>query len=174
MLAEIAGADVGAEQQGCRCSARSGRLMILKQGRFAGPVDPDHGDLLLPPDRAGEAAEHLFLLVRPAVCQTLPRSSRCRTSSPLRGGTGKSKRDGPLLGRQFDPFDLVDLLDPRLDLGGMGGPGGEAGDELLFLGQHLLLPAVAGQQLFAADLPLLQVEIVVAAVGGDRCGWPPR
>jgi len=49
----------------------------------------------------------------------------------------------------------------------MGGAGGEAGDELLLLGQHLLLPPVAGQQLVAADLPLLQIEIVVAAVGGD-------
>ncbi len=49
----------------------------------------------------------------------------------------------------------------------MRGAGGKAGDELLLLGQHLLLAAVAGQQLLAADLPLAQVEIVVAAVGGD-------
>ncbi len=48
----------------------------------------------------------------------------------------------------------------------MGGPGGEAGDELLLLGEHLLLAAEAGLELLPADLPLPQVEVEVAAVGG--------
>ncbi|OPZ57390.1 MAG: hypothetical protein BWY87_01642 [Deltaproteobacteria bacterium ADurb.Bin510] len=49
----------------------------------------------------------------------------------------------------------------------MRSAGGETGDELLFLGQHVLLAAVAGQQLLAPDLALALVEVVVAAIGRD-------
>ena len=89
MLAEIAGADAGAEI----------RLPVvgsvwpaddLEEGRFAGAVDADHGDLLLPPDRAGDAAEDRFLLARRAAARPCRGPSSCTTSSPLRGGSANS------------------------------------------------------------------------------------
>jgi hypothetical protein len=81
---------------------------------------------------------------------------------------GKVEPEGALLSRNLDPFDLGNLLDPRLHLGGVRRARRETGDELLLLGEHLLLAAVAGQQLLTPDFPFLQVEVVVAAVGGDR------
>ncbi len=82
------------------------------------------------------------------------------------GRFGKLELDEPLLGRQFDPLDLLQLLDPRLHLGGVTHPRPEAGNEILLFGKHLLLAPVTGQQLFPPDFPLAQVKIIVAAVGG--------
>ena len=50
----------------------------------------------------------------------------------------------------------------------MRGAGGEAGDELFFLGEHLLLLAVRGDVLIAADLTLAKIKFVIAAVSRDR------
>ena len=166
MLAEIAGIDVGPQVQAAGRRLRLAR-QHLQEGGFAGAVDADHGDLLLAPDHPGDPAEDRFLApvgTGPDLAEAVEPDHVVAAARRL----GELEFDGPLLGRDLDPLDLGDLLDPRLHLGGMGCPRREAGDELLFLGEHLLLAAVAGQKLLAPDLPFPEVEIVVAAVGGDR------
>ncbi len=173
VLAEVADVDVGPDRD-----AAGGRLGLagqhLEKGGFAGAVHADHGDLLLPPDHAARRRRRPIFWPPSGRGQTLPRLSRRHHIITAARRLGKLEPDDLLLRRQLDALDLLDLLHPRLHLGGMGGAGGEAGDELLLLGQHLLLAAVAGQQLLAPDLPFAQVKVVVAAVGGDGAGWPPR
>ena len=165
MLGEIPGIDVGPQIQTPGRRFRLAR-QHLQEGGFAGAIDADHGDLLLAPDRPRDAAEdRLFSPVGtgPDLAQGLDPGHIVAAARRL----GKLEFDGPLLRRDLDPLDLGNLLDPGLDLGGMGSPGRETGDELLFLGEHLLLAAVAGQKLLAPDFPFPQVKVVVAAVGGD-------
>ena len=57
MLAEITGGDAGADHH-LPLGRVGGAGDDLQKGRFAGTVDPDHGDLLKPPDGSGKAAEH--------------------------------------------------------------------------------------------------------------------
>src|SRR5690606_31029207 len=69
--------------------------------------------------------------------------------------------------RRLELLDLVELLDPRLDLGGAPGLGLEALDEADLLGQHRLLALVLGLLLGLAERALLLVEVEVARIGGE-------
>jgi hypothetical protein len=71
-----------------------------------------------------------------------------------------------LLG-ELDLLDLVERLHAALDLRGLGGVGREAVDEPLLLGEHGLLPRVAGLAVGLADGALALVVIVVTGVDGD-------
>ena len=164
MLAEIADLDVGAD--GHRAGGRLGLPgQHLEQGGLAGPVAAGEGDFFLPSNHARKAIEHLaggVVGLQPDFAKAIEPANVVTAAGRL----GKLEPHHPLLRRQLDPLDLLQLLDARLHLGGMGNPRPEAGDEVLLLGQHLLLAPVTGQQLFPADLPLAQVKIIVAAVGG--------
>ncbi|MPM63743.1 hypothetical protein SDC9_110625 [bioreactor metagenome] len=70
------------------------------------------------------------------------------------------------LRRKGDAIDLLQSLDARLHQGCVAGPGSELGDELLVLGKARLLAVEGGDELLTADLPLTQVEVIVAAVAG--------
>lgn len=63
-------------------------------------------------------------------------------------------------------FDLLHLLDARLDLRGVTGPRLEPIDEGLLFGQHRLLASELRRLLLLAQLVLLPVEVVVARVAG--------
>jgi len=165
VLTEIAPVDVGAD--GHRTGTGFGLAgQHLEEGRFAGAIHPGHGDLLAAPDQPGYAAEdRLFapFRSRPSLGQ-VPHQNHVVAAARR---FGEFETDGFLLRRQLDAFDLLQFLDPRLHLGRMGGAGREAGNEVFLLGQHLLLAAMAGQELFPADFPLPQVKIIIAAIGGD-------
>ena len=64
--------------------------------------------------------------------------------------------------RQLDLLDLLERLDPALDLRGLSGMGREAVDEPLLLGEHRLLARVGGLAVRFADRALALVEIVVS------------
>ena len=71
------------------------------------------------------------------------------------------------LGRDLDPLDLVELLDPALDLLGLGGLVAEAVDEDLGLLDLLALPAVRLAQALHPRGVLGDVVRVVAVVVGE-------
>ncbi len=70
--------------------------------------------------------------------------------------------------RRLDLFDLVELLDPALHLGGVRGTRLESLDELDFLGQHGLLALVLRLALFFGQGALLFVEVEIARIGDQR------
>ena len=72
--------------------------------------------------------------------------------------------NGPLVGRNLDAFDFLELLDAGLHLPGLGGLVAEAVDEGLQLFDAFALIAVGGFKLRAALVLLPQVGIVVAAI----------
>ena len=72
----------------------------------------------------------------------------------------------PLLGH-LQLFDLVELLDAALHLGGFGGVGFEAFDEALLFGEHGLLAGEGGLMIRFADDAFAFVEVIVAGVGDD-------
>jgi hypothetical protein len=70
--------------------------------------------------------------------------------------------------RRLDAFDLVELLHPALDLGGVRGARLELLDEVDFLGQHGLLALVLRLALLLAERALLFVEVEIARIGDQR------
>ena len=71
-------------------------------------------------------------------------------------------------------FDLLDLADALLSLGGLGGLVAELVDEDLHVGDVALLGGTLGAHLLQVVLALLEVAAVVAGVGGHatvfECG----
>ena len=63
-------------------------------------------------------------------------------------------------------FDLLDLADALLRLGGLGGLVAELVDEDLHVGDIALLGGTLGAHLLQVVLTLLEVAAVVAGVGG--------
>ena len=70
--------------------------------------------------------------------------------------------------RRLHPFDLLQLLDPALHLGGMRGARLEALDEADFLGEHRLLALELRLLLLLGQRALLLVELVIARIGRQR------
>ncbi len=133
----------------------------LQQRRLAGAVFPHHAPALAaanrevqsvvndpPAVRFGDVFEHRDLLAR----------ARRRPEVEV--------HDAPPF-RQLDLLDLVERLDPALDLCGLGGVGGKPVDEPLFLGQHRLLPGVRGFPVGVADPTLALIKVVVTGVHRD-------
>jgi hypothetical protein len=89
------------------------------------------------------------------------------TSSPERGGAAELELDGLAAPGRFHPLDLVQLLHPALDLGGVRGARLEALDELDLLGEHRLLALELRLALLLAQRTLLLVEIVIAGIGRE-------
>src|SRR5213076_644612 len=117
-----------------------------------------HGPALLAPHGEREAGVHDAAAVRLAQPDQLDHVvARARRRAELEAPLDDPPRLGDLL-------DLVELLEPALDLGGLGDVGLEPLDEPALLGQPRLLPRVLGLAARRLDLAHRLVEIVVAAV----------
>ena len=160
MLTEIGEPDIGPE-------ADRPRIMVdlpgqdLEKSRLAGAVDSDYGDLVAPAEQELDIAEN----ARAAVAFAHPLDPQ-DIAPRIRGGR-EGETDLLLLIGQFDQLQLVELLDPALDLSGLGGLGPKPFDEPHGLFDLRLLIVVGA---FFDGPPLrffLYIEAVVALIDLD-------
>src|SRR6266568_446127 len=110
VLTEVADLHIGADRHTTGCWFGLAR-QNLEKGRFAGAVNADNGDLVLTLHHAGNAVKNrLFLSVRrhPDLAQTFE-SGNVITAAR---GIVKIETYRSLFGRDLDPLDLFQFLDP--------------------------------------------------------------
>ena len=132
------------------------------QRRLAGAVRPDERDAVAALDHQVDVPQDHVLAVRLAHALELEHDA----ARALR--LGELEVDLLALGRDLDPLDLVEQLDPALDLLGLRRLVAEAVDEGLGLLDLLALAAVRLAQALHARRVLAQVVAVVAVVVGQR------
>ena len=125
----------------------------LQQRRFAGAVGAQHAPAFLAAHQEVQALiDRLGAVALVDVAQADDVVARARAGLEL-------ELHGLATPRRLDALDLVQLLDPALDLGGVGGARLEPLDEVDFLGEHRLLALELRLALLFAERPLLLVEI---------------
>ena len=134
----------------------------LEQRRLAGAVDAHDAPALAAPDMEVEALVDRALAI---AFVDLPQHHHVLAGA---GRRAELEVDLLLAARRLDLVDLVELLDPALHLRGVAGARLEALDEGDLLGQHRLLAVELRLHLLFAERALLLVELVVAAVAGER------
>ena len=163
MLGEVAHVEAGAEPDTALIRRRhSGDH--LEQSGFAGTVAAHDGPAFAAADGEREA-----FVDHPLAVSLVDVFDDGHLVAGARGHAEIEIDDLPLL-RHFQLFDLVQLLDAALHLGGFGGVGFEALNEALLLGEHGLLAGEGGLVIGFADDALALVEVVVAGVGDDFAG----
>ena len=131
----------------------------LDHGGFAGTVDAHEGETIAALDDQVAAGKHDVIAVG---FGDLP---KLRNNPAARFGLGKAEMDGLLFGRNLDPFDFLEFLDPALYLFRLGGLGAEAVDEGFQLLHAVLLIRVGGLKLSA---PLVLQHFVTAVTTGVK------
>ena len=163
VLGEIAHPDAGADADRALVG-RGGAGHQFQQRRLAGAVGAQHAPAFLAAHQEIEAfIDRLGAVALVDVAQADHVVARPRRAPEL-------ELDRLATARRLDAFDLVELLHPALDLGGVRGARLEPLDELDFLGQHGLLALVLRLALLFAERALLVVEIEIARIGDQRAG----
>ena len=156
-LGEDGDVDVGAP-----CDGPGRRLQLAgeqpDQRRLAGAVGADEADLAAPLDDEVDAGDDVGAVV--AARRALQLGAHARRA--LRGREGELGEQ-LLAGRDLDPVELLERLDPSLHLAGLGGLVAEALDEALRLGDHAL--RLSGRGLELGDAGLTGDDVL-----GERAG----
>ncbi len=128
------------------------------QRRLAGAVDTEHGDAVPPLDGERDPVEHASVtvaLVHALELQDVPaRPGRYR----------EPEGDLLLIGLELDEIDLLDALQPALNLSCLRALGPEALDEALRLADHLLLVLEGRLEEPAPGFLFAQIVGVVARI----------
>ena len=161
MLGIVGDADVGAQVAG----ASGGRLQAgedLHEGGLAGAVRADERHVLAAVELEVDVAVDVLVAVR------LGNALQAHDHIAGARRVGELKVDVLVALGQDDEFlfDLLDLADALLRLGGLGGLVAELVDEDLHVGDVALLGSALGAHLLQVVLALLEVAAVVAGVGG--------
>ena len=129
-----------------------------RESRLARTVHPHHGDAVVLVDGEIEALEHAQIAVA-------HRHLLEPRHQPAARGRGREREpDLRPLAVEFDALELLQHLDPALDLGGLGVLGPEAVDETLRPADLALLVGERLLQLLAPRHAFPLVERIVAAV----------
>ena len=90
----------------------------FEKSRLASTIDPNHGNLLTTSYQAGHATKNRFIctVVHWPYFRQLPDLGHIITGTRR---LGEFELNNFLFGRDFNPLNLFELLDPRLYLGGV-------------------------------------------------------